>query len=435
MVLLLKNIGYDIPIWTGVARYWPVLLILWGLIKLVDYARWKKAGEPGPLFGAGEVVLLIIVLLSGTALTAAANMSPDFGALFEIANIDLWDITGNSYQFSQHLDKEVPSGSAIEVINRYGNIEISAAETNQISLDVAKTIIARDEAEAASLEKAFSYDIVQEGNRYRVISNYNRDQNSVRGRRYKTSLTLKVPRSATLTVNNRYGNVEISNLTGEQTVRNAFGRVALTSITGNIDVQNKNDTVVVEDVTGSGTVSNEFGRVEVRRLTGGLELRNRNGSVEVEQIQGDTKLTNSFGETSVADVKGSLNVDSRMGSVEASRVAKDVNVRNQFQSVRLDDVQGSIDVDNRNGSVDVKFTQPPKNNVRISSRFSDISVVIPSGSSFSVDARSRFSSISTDYSELTASNEAEKNTLIGRVGSGGPDIHIDNQNGNIHLGK
>jgi len=29
MVFLLKNLGYEIPVWTGVARYWPVLLILW----------------------------------------------------------------------------------------------------------------------------------------------------------------------------------------------------------------------------------------------------------------------------------------------------------------------------------------------------------------------------------------------------------------------
>jgi hypothetical protein len=125
MVLLLKNIGYEIPIWSGIARYWPVLLIVWGVVKLVDYARWKKAGQPGPLFGAGEVILLIIVILSGTALTAAANMSPDFGAFFNLANIDLFDLTGNSYPFSQHLEKEVPAGATIEIINRYGNVEVT----------------------------------------------------------------------------------------------------------------------------------------------------------------------------------------------------------------------------------------------------------------------------------------------------------------------
>src|SRR5688572_25770206 len=94
MIFLLKNLGYEIPIWAGIARYWPILLIVWGSIKMVDYARWKKAGQPGPLFGAGEVVLLIIVILSGTALTAANDMGPDFNSLIEIAGIDFLEISG-----------------------------------------------------------------------------------------------------------------------------------------------------------------------------------------------------------------------------------------------------------------------------------------------------------------------------------------------------
>src|SRR6187200_3485824 len=111
VIFLLKNLGYEIPVWTGVARYWPILLILWGVIKLFDYARWKRAGEPGPLFGAGEVVLLIIVILSGTALTAASNISPDFNTFFENVGIDVFDITGNDYMYTEHYEKDVPAGS------------------------------------------------------------------------------------------------------------------------------------------------------------------------------------------------------------------------------------------------------------------------------------------------------------------------------------
>ena len=126
LIFLLKNLGVEIRIWSGIATYWPLLLILWGFIKLVDYVRWKRAGEPGPLFGAGEVVLLIIIILSGTALTAAANLSPDFGRLFEMANIDFWDITGNSYSYSEHYEMNVSGGSAIEIINRYGDVAHSS---------------------------------------------------------------------------------------------------------------------------------------------------------------------------------------------------------------------------------------------------------------------------------------------------------------------
>src|SRR6185295_7757580 len=184
-IFLLKNLGYDVPVWTGIARYWPILLIVWGLVKLIDYARLKRSGETGPLFGAGEVVLLIIVIMAGSALTAAANMSPDFANFFDIANIDLWDITGNSYHFTEHYERDVPSGASIDIINRYGTVDVVPADTDRIVVDVDKTVVAMNEAEAGKVQNQLMYSISQEGSRYRVISNYNRDESRVRGRRFK----------------------------------------------------------------------------------------------------------------------------------------------------------------------------------------------------------------------------------------------------------
>jgi hypothetical protein len=437
MILLLKNLGYEIPIWTGVARYWPVLLILWGVIKLVDYARWKRAGEPGPLFGAGEIVLLIVVILSGTALTAAANMSPDFGALFEMANIDIFDITGASYQYTEHYEKDVPAGSTIEVINRYGNVTITPSETDHISVDVAKTVIARNPEEANELEKLLTYSIVEQNGRYQVISTFNRDQNTVRGRRFKTSLTIKVPKKSSLDVNNRNGNVEISDLIGDQIVRNGFGRVFLTGIAGAVQIDNRNDTVDVENIMGEAKISNEFGNVQAKRVSGDLTVRNRNSNVEIEEVRGNVKVNNSFGEIDATDVGGSLDIDTRGGDVDVSRVEKEVSVKARFQSVKLTDVKGSVDVDNQNGEVSVTFVQPPRNNVRLNSKFADIRLVVPTGSSFSMDARTRFASISSDFTELAEREEehSQRRTLTGQVGTGGPQIFIENQSGDIHIEK
>ena len=139
------------------------MLILWGVIKLFDYARWKRAGEPGPLFGAGEVVLLIIVILSGTALTAASNISPDFNTFFENVGIDVFDITGTDYMYSEHYEKDVPAGSSIEIINRYGNVEVTPAETDRITVDVAKTVVAANQEQADNLSKVLTYSIVAGG--------------------------------------------------------------------------------------------------------------------------------------------------------------------------------------------------------------------------------------------------------------------------------
>src|SRR5437016_13140271 len=106
-LFLARNLGYSIPIWRGIARYWPLLLIVWGGLKLVDYFRYRRSGEDRPLFSGGEVSLLIMVILPATAVTTAAQMSPNFGNIGNIfAALDFapWDIVGSNLEYSDHLE-------------------------------------------------------------------------------------------------------------------------------------------------------------------------------------------------------------------------------------------------------------------------------------------------------------------------------------------
>jgi DUF4097 and DUF4098 domain-containing protein YvlB len=433
-IFLLKNLGYDVPVWAGVARYWPILLIVWGLVKLIDYARLKRSGEPGPLFGAGEVVLLIVVIMAGTALTAAANMNPDIGSFFEIANIDLWDITGNSYRFTEHYEQEALGAVSVEIINRYGNVEVIPADTDRIIVDVDKTVIAANEAEAAGIQNELMYSIVQDDNRYRVISNLNRDNNR-RGRRFKTSLVVKVPKRSAVVVDNKNGNVDLSGLTGDQNVNNSFGSVNLSRITGAVAISNRNDTVSVEEILGATTIFNEFGNIEARNVAGTLELRHRNGNIQIATVKGDTKISSAFGSMEVRDIQGALEVSARNTSVEISNVEKDVKVENQFESVEIDGVKGGTTVNNRNGIVDIQYDVPPTRDIRVESQFGDVTLTLPPMSNFSIDARTRFSGVSSDFSELSVREEHERRSITGQVGTGGPEIRIENRNGSISLEK
>jgi DUF4097 and DUF4098 domain-containing protein YvlB len=405
------------------------------VIKLVDYTRWKKAGQPGPLFGAGEVVLLIIVILSGTALTAASNIGPDFNSIFEVAGLNILEITGKDYQFTEHYEKDVPPGSSIEIINRFGSVNVTPADTDRIVVDVSKSITAADQESADELARTFNYSIVEEAGRYRVISNYNRDENRNHGRRFKTSLTIRVPKRSAVSVNNRYGEVEVSDLAGDQQVENGFGATLLSRINGAVDIKSRNDRVAVEDITGAAKISSQFGNVEARRVSGNLDLEHRNGDVNVEEIKGDARISNQFGSITATTIGGSLTVNARMTGVEATHVGGNATVETQFHYVKLEDVKGVIFVENRNGNVEVRFVQPPRNNVRVGNKFGDVTLILPDNSAFSLDARTRYAHVSTDFETLSRRDEPDRNSLSGQVGSGGPEIRIDNQNGNINISK
>src|SRR5712692_5258470 len=158
-LLLARNLGYDIRVWGYIARYWPALLIVWGLLKLVDYYRFKNAGDTRPLFSGGEVALLVFVIFAGAAVTTAANISSDAGTIFEIGDVDLWDITGNNFTFDEHEEAAVPDGSTIEIVNLFGDVEVRPSGADRVLLDVKKTIRASTKDEADRLSKDFTFSI------------------------------------------------------------------------------------------------------------------------------------------------------------------------------------------------------------------------------------------------------------------------------------
>ena len=51
------------------ARYWPALLILWGVIKLIEYEQAKRYGQPVRGIGVGGVFLLLFLIMAGLIAT------------------------------------------------------------------------------------------------------------------------------------------------------------------------------------------------------------------------------------------------------------------------------------------------------------------------------------------------------------------------------
>src|SRR5215470_19647342 len=58
------------------ARFWPALLILWGVIKLIEHEQAKRAGLPGRGIGVGGVFLVVFIILTGLAATQTLRWWP-----------------------------------------------------------------------------------------------------------------------------------------------------------------------------------------------------------------------------------------------------------------------------------------------------------------------------------------------------------------------
>jgi len=62
------------------AHYWPLLLILWGVIKLIEYQQAQRDGVPARGIGAGGILLVIAIVVCGLT---ATGVTPHLGELRE----------------------------------------------------------------------------------------------------------------------------------------------------------------------------------------------------------------------------------------------------------------------------------------------------------------------------------------------------------------
>ncbi len=85
----------------------------------------------------------------------------------------------------------------------------------------------------------------------------------------------------------------------------------------------------------------------------------------------------------------------------------------------------------------MRFSQPPREDINIADDSGGVDVTLPSNSSFEISAASQSGEVQSEFedSSLKLENENGSGKLNGKVGAGGPKIHITTSYGTLYLRK
>src|SRR5437016_8807299 len=132
-----------------VARYWPVLIIFWGLSKLLSY--FSSDEDPvvtrRSLLTGGDVVLLIFLLILGTAISKAVGFDfrnwPKDSLGIDVGDED-FDIFGepqNTFTFIEEASQPLTKRDGIlEILNKYGSVDVNTHNLTSVKIRVEKKI-------------------------------------------------------------------------------------------------------------------------------------------------------------------------------------------------------------------------------------------------------------------------------------------------------
>ena len=436
---LLGNLGmvgwHQLGLWF--AHYWPFLLIVWGIVRLVEYFYARDHDYAAPGLGLGGALILVFLICFGLAATGAAHF--DWNAFGDNMN---WNGTrndwgmwwGNHYDFSDTLEQPFQAGQSLRINAAHGDISLLAGDDGKLKVVVSKQVQAENQSQADRENIATKPTISVDGNTVTLASNIS-GQNGWGRASATVNLEVYLPRKGSVEFNTSHGDVKIS------------GR------DGDVKVTSNHGDVTVEDVSGNGRLTVNHGDLTVQRLQGDLDVDGRVDEVQIADIGGNCTLTGDYfdADVSVSNVgklvrfessKTDLQVGSLPGQLKMD--ASDLHVtdagggfriRTHSKDMHLENVGGDISIDNRNGDIELHAGARPLGDVSINNANGPIEVYLPPRQGFNLQASTREGSIESDFEAIKISSSGDNATANGSTGAGGRHIQLSDEHADIQIRK
>jgi hypothetical protein len=427
-LLLLHNYrGYDVGHLLG--HWWPLLLIILGAIKLYERTAGSRSGDSPSRITAGEVVL-VIGLLSLVGIVVGIDyvrprVNPDdFGDWGrELSSLDL-DVA----------PKKVPAESRITIRNTRGDISVRSSDGSEIRVSGKKNAKAWSESDARRLAGPISVEIVPSGDGYEIRPTGINAGDS----RLSVDLDVTIPKKSTLTVRSEKGDITVSDMAMPVAVNSINGDVEVRDTTGDVTIDTRKGDIKVSDTKGNIKISGKGGEVNVSTATGGLTLDGEfYGPIRADKVAKGVRFISQRTDLTLTQLSGHMEAGS--GNLEIADAPGNLILRTNSYDVSIENAGGKVKIDNRNGNIEVRFSNPPKEDVEITNSNAAISLSLPESSSFDVFADGHSGDIDSEFSAESlkkSSTESGDSHLEGKYGTGrGPKITLKTSYGSISLRK
>jgi Toastrack DUF4097/LiaF transmembrane domain len=411
------------------ANYWPLLLIFWGVIKLIEHQRALREGARSSGIGAGGVFLIVMIVVFGLIATQLERVN--WSGLRDQINIDDSDfngIFGQSYNFNDHLEQDFPVGASLKIIDTRGAVSVHASDDNKITVVVRKRVGADNQEDADKYDRETKPTITAIGG----LLTLDAKVEGAGDHAVETDLDISLPRKVAVSITSRKGDV---NLVGRD---------------GTIDISAQHSDTSVEDVNGNVKVSQEKGSVKIEQVTGDVHVEGRVNEVSVADVKGAVQLDGEFQESvklsritksvtfkssrtdmEFSRIEGSLDLDS--DDLHAEQITGPLHLTTRSKNIRLEEVSGDVRLQNDNGTIELGMRT--LGNVQIDSRNGDIQLSVPDKAGFRLDARTREGEIQSDFPELKVSNDEHEAKASGSVGNASSHIVLNNEHDGIEIRK
>jgi DUF4097 and DUF4098 domain-containing protein YvlB len=414
------------------ARFWPALLILWGLLKLMEYEQAKRAGQPAKGIGVGGIFLMCFLICAGLIATQASRVDwKNLGEHIQLGDDEGLDeiFGGSTFDYSGEVSSPLPAGAGTLRINDdRGTVTVNVSDEKKIRIAWRKKVHAEKQEEADRYNK--QTDLMMTTADKMIVLNANTQGAGDKG--VSMDMDIYVPASMSVAITSGRGDVTVAGRTGTLEINHRKGEVNVNDETGSVSLNLDGSSARLQHIKGDVTIQGRANEVDVEDVDGTMHLNGEfQESLRLVRISKTITFHSSRTEMEFSRLDGRLDLDS--GDLRADSVTGPMRLTTRSKDIALEGLSGDLRLEDSNGSVDVALRKP--GNVQIDNRKGDVQVSIPPNTAIKVEARTKDGEIESDFSEIKVEGQDKGASASGSIGTNGPRLAVNCDHGAIEIRK
>ena len=408
--------------------WWPLFLILWGVVKLFERTIGARSLGPGAgRLRAGEILLVLGLLGFMGMVIVVETVRNRFGD--EVENP--W----SRPNFAFDLDvapQPIPADARIDIHAGRGDITVHASDEPEIRVSGKKNVQAWDETRAQRAAERISVEIAKNGDAYEI-----RPSGMGHGDSHMSvNMDIAVPKASAITIRTEKGDITVADMRASVTITRLYGDLEVRNTAGDVSVDMRHGSIKIADTQGDVSISGRGESIEAVNVTGGLTMNgNFVGPIRAEKISKGVRFVSHRTDLTLTHLSGHLEATS--GNLEVIDAPGNLEIRSRNEDIVIENAGGKVRVDDSNGNIQVRYLSPPKDDVEINNASAGITLALPESSDFEMVADCRSCDVDTEFegSAIKKTSSPSGDThLEGKVGSGrGPKISLKTTYGSISI--
>jgi hypothetical protein len=268
-------------------------------------------------------------------------------------------------EVSKDFNKEYKAdkNSTLEINNKYGDVIIEASQTDRIVISVKATVKYPNQERAERFLSYINVQFSEEGNdlraETRIDDKFTFSGWSSESRRFSIDYLVKLPPSLSLTVYNRYGNIELDDMTGYVRADIRYGSLTAGRLTrgnekplneinvayskafieeaGWLNLTSRYSPGLTINKAQALLLDSKYSTLNFGTISSIVGESDYDGKFKIEQIN-NLVIEASYSHINVGKLNSKLSLDAGYGSFNIDNVShqvESIDVKTRYASVRL----------------------------------------------------------------------------------------------------